>query len=974
MQKKQFLFSIVIFLGLFFSLAASATSVSDIGRSRPILRVGYSDVPGYISKGEDGYFRGFIYDYLESIAVYSGYQFEYIEARPLECVEKMIRGELDLTAALPDIENPMGDFVAVHHAITYSPVGVVARPEQTLDRGLRLRIGYIAFMYSEEEIGAALQSYGLQSGDDYVLLPFDDPLDMIARYKKRELDAYIDATIYHQSSDPMLARLFTQRFSIVMPKKHDALCEKIDRAIEDLMLINPHIRGQLYSKHADSGAPLLLSSDEKEYLQKHPVISAVASPGQKPYTYFENGVAKGVIAEIMQLIEEDLHIRFDIRETENSGELMQLLTSGEIDVVTDYYADYNWGHLHNAVLTLPYLTINYVPVMRNDRTSSEKPIVACAQNHFYTHEFVERKYPPEQRVYFNTIDECMDAVNRGAADITFVKAITVQHDIEAGNYLNLFTNGSVAFSHKVSLAVSEAADPHLIRILNKEINHLGNAPINEIMTRHMFATEKNRSLKAYIAKNPWQSLSILAALLLSIIGVLLYMMRLKQRAAKRMYALAYHNQRTGLTNVRWFETQAPRLIKRHVKERKDGKLFVMVLSTQRIDLLKASLNPEAVARGICELVERVRAMNPWILVDGLSSELTHLYVLGCLEDGMTLRGAAEKFAQDTALLTSQGYDIHMKYHFGLCAVPKDSVPDIAQLMAGADTAQMEAIETGDYIGIYDEKLRQKRLKQKTVERLMQKALANGEFQIWFQPKYDIRTHEIIGAEALARWQSPELGFVMPGLFISVFEKTGFILEFDYYVLDCVCRLQRRRIDEGRPIVPFSVNQSGLHIREPGYLDRLKEIISRYDLPQGSIDLEITETAFVDFDTQEGVENSSTIISGMKSLGFTVSMDDFCTGYSSIAMLQHLDMDIMKIDRAMLLASEASDRGQKIMHRVVSLGQDLDMLVLCEGVETKAQEDLLLENGCFYAQGFLFGRPMPAEEFFVFADKMQSESA
>ena len=400
----------------------------------------------------------------------------------------------------------------------------------------------------------------------------------------------------------------------------------------------------------------------------------------------------------------------------------------------------------------------------------------------------------------------------------------------------------------------------------------------------------------------------------------------------------------------------------------------MVLSTQRIDLLKASLNPKAVADGIRELVERVREKNPWLLLDGLSSELTHLYVLGRLEDGMTLRGAAEKFAADTALLSRPGYDIHMQYYFGLCSVPAENTPSIATLMANADTAQTEAIEMGDNIGVYDEKLQQKRLKQKTVSQLKRKALANGEFQIWLQPKYDIRTHRIIGAEALTRWQSPELGFVMPGLFIDVFEKTGFIIEFDYHILETVCKLQRKRIDEGKPVIPFSVNQSGLHIREPGYLDRLREIFERYNLPHGAIDLEITETAFVDFDTQDGKENSAAIIAAIKEMGCTVSMDDFCTGYSSIAMLQHLDMDIMKIDRAMLLASESSVRGQKIMRRVVALGHDLDMLVLCEGVETKEQEQFLLENGCHYAQGFLFGRPMPAEEFFAFADKLEAESA
>ncbi len=969
MRKPAIFIAILFVLGLLFPCASAAD------RDLPLLRVGYTDVPGYISKGEDGYFRGFLYDYLEAIAIYGGYRFEYIEAQPTQCVEKLRRGELDLIAALPDEENTFPDLATMQHAITYSPIGVTSRPEKTLAPGQGLRIGYTSFICSEQDILSSLHSYGMQEGNDFVLVPAERFFNIISMFKNREIDAFVDAAVYHGTEAPMDAYLFTKRFSIATRADHTDIRERIDRAIEKLMLLNPHIRGLLYAKHAGQhGSPLLLTREEKEYLAAHPVISAAASPGQKPYTYFENGEAKGVIAEIMHLMETDLGIRFDVRETKTNGELMQLLTGGKIETVADYYADHNWGHMHNAILTFPYLNINYVPVMRRDRNMPQKPLVACVKSHFYTHEYVEKKFPVEQLVYFDTIDECMDAVNRGAADVTFLKAITVEHDIEQGNYLNLYTNGSVVFSHQVSLAVSKNADPRLVQILNKEINHLGQEPIEEIMTRNMFDVEQNRSLKAYIAKNPLQSLTILTALLLSVIGVLTYMMYIRQRAAKEAYTIAHHNLQTGLPNVRWFEEKAPRLLKKYVDDLNAGRLFIMVLSTQRIDLLKASLNPKAVADGIRELVERVREKNPWLLLDGLSSELTHLYVLGRLEDGMTLRGAAEKFAADTALLSRPGYDIHMQYYFGLCSVPAENTPSIATLMANADTAQTEAIEMGDNIGVYDEKLQQKRLKQKTVSQLKRKALANGEFQIWLQPKYDIRTHRIIGAEALTRWQSPELGFVMPGLFIDVFEKTGFIIEFDYHILETVCKLQRKRIDEGKPVIPFSVNQSGLHIREPGYLDRLREIFERYNLPHGAIDLEITETAFVDFDTQDGKENSAAIIAAIKEMGCTVSMDDFCTGYSSIAMLQHLDMDIMKIDRAMLLASESSVRGQKIMRRVVALGHDLDMLVLCEGVETKEQEQFLLENGCHYAQGFLFGRPMPAEDFFAFADKLEAESA
>ena len=286
-MRKNTAFAALIFF-LWLLLPASVLANADA----PVLRVGYTDVPGYISKGEDGYFRGFIYDYLEAIAVYSDYRLEYVEALPNACLEKLQHGDLDLIAALPEIEHPDGNLIFSHHAITYSPVGIIAHNGKSLAPGEKLRIGFFSHIYAETDIRAALQSYGLKEGSDYILVSFSDMFDMIAQYKNGTLDAYVNASVTHGAEDPIIARLFTRRFSIATRKDHAALMQKIDHAIGELMLLNPHIRGQLFSKHAGQGAPLLLTPDEQAYLAAHPTIAAVASPGQKPYTYFENGEAK----------------------------------------------------------------------------------------------------------------------------------------------------------------------------------------------------------------------------------------------------------------------------------------------------------------------------------------------------------------------------------------------------------------------------------------------------------------------------------------------------------------------------------------------------------------------------------------------------------------------------------------------------------------------------------------------------------
>ena len=155
------------------------------------------------------------------------------------------------------------------------------------------------------------------------------------------------------------------------------------------------------------------------------------------------------------------------------------------------------------------------------------------------------------------------------------------------------------------------------------------------------------------------------------------------------------------------------------------------------------------------------------------------------------------------------------------------------------------------------------------------------------------------------------------------------------------------------------------MREAGYVKRMGEIQSLYTLPHRAVELELTETAFIDYETKTEGADAPSVIAALREMGYAIAMDDFCTGYSSISMLQRLPMDIMKIDRAMLLASENSPRGQKILKNVVNFGQSLDMLVLCEGIETEAQEEMLLENGCHYGQGFLFSKPMPSDKYDAF---------
>ena len=543
----------------------------------------------------------------------------------------------------------------------------------------------------------------------------------------------------------------------------------------------------------------------------------------------------------------------------------------------------------------------------------------------------------------------MFAVNSGQADITFAKSITVQADIHLGNYYNLYTNSNVVFSHDVSIAVSQKADPILIRILNKEITHIDPHQTSSIINRQVYTIQGRDTLPALIYRNPIGTLVCCSTLLLAIIIVLLLIMQLNKRHNEALYREAHYIKEVNMYNLRWFVNNLPANIDRYREEREHGKLFLLVLSAQHIAFLRELYTRKTFNQALLGLIQQARAQNDWLLTHAMSLDTVSLAVLCRLPAGFTMEQAAAKLAQDASTCSA------------------------AALLDNAMLAYAESVSHDKEISTYNTSLRERLLYRKQMEDLMGKALKNGEFQVYLQPKYDIETQTIVAAEALVRWQSPELGFLMPAKFMHLFEHNGFAVQLDYYMLETVCQYQQERLARGEAIVPIAVNQSGLHITEENYLAHMQDIADKYQLPNGSIELELTETAFIDYSANDARYDAATIVAQLRHMGFCLSMDDFCTGYSSIAMLQNLPMDVMKIDRTMLLAAEKSPRSLTILRHIVELGKSLNMKVLTEGIETRQQEKLLLAIGCRFGQGFLFARPMPLANFAAFLEKHSIKS-
>lgn len=259
---------------------------------------------------------------------------------------------------------------------------------------------------------------------------------------------------------------------------------------------------------------------------------------------------------------------------------------------------------------------------------------------------------------------------------------------------------------------------------------------------------------------------------------------------------------------------------------------------------------------------------------------------------------------------------------------------------------------------YTERIVNDMRKVDRIESDMQRALATGEFRVYMQPKWDIYLNRVAGAEALVRWIKADGTMIYPDEFIPVFENDGFVEKLDFYMLETVCQRMEEMIEAGKKIYPVSVNQSRLLLHSPDYVTNIDRIIKKYHIPKNMIELEITETVFLD-ERDKMIETTNLL----KECGVRLAMDDFGSGYSSLNMLKDIPFDIIKIDREFFSESVTSQHSQWILEKIIEMTSGLGMEVICEGVETKSQVLLLKTIGCRMVQGFFYSKPIPEEEFY-----------
>lgn len=299
---------------------------------------------------------------------------------------------------------------------------------------------------------------------------------------------------------------------------------------------------------------------------------------------------------------------------------------------------------------------------------------------------------------------------------------------------------------------------------------------------------------------------------------------------------------------------------------------------------------------------------------------------------------------------------------GLLAVEDSSAGSTALFDRANAARKTSKGSTGNTFHIYDKRMDEAAQWKKQVTCMMEIALNNAEFEMHLQPKVFFKTGEIVGAEALVRWNSPEYGMIYPDRFIPILEQNGFIRQLDFFMLDQACLFLADNQKKGLPVLPISVNFSKSHLRATKLVERIFKTVNNRGISTSLIEIEFTENLL-----SENTQQLISIVSDLKLLGFRVSIDDFGSAYSSLSYLKDLPIDIVKIDKGFLDSSTDTDRGKIIIAKVVELIKSLRMLSVMEGVETEEQVHFLEKLSCDIGQGYFYAKPMSKDDYLNYLD-------
>ncbi|RBP82551.1 EAL domain-containing protein [Marinomonas rhizomae] len=474
------------------------------------------------------------------------------------------------------------------------------------------------------------------------------------------------------------------------------------------------------------------------------------------------------------------------------------------------------------------------------------------------------------------------------------------------------------------------------------------------ISRALDAQLKHRKITGYV-------ISITVAFLLSIALYAILIQPLKLRTLVKektaeLQELAYKDPLTGLPNRRFLQDSLPKTLYDNQKRKRISAFIYFDLDNfKRInDTIGHDVGDQVLVivgdrlnklKHVSDLVVRLGGDEFGILLGDISNEK------------QAAKQANQVLESIRAPIKMDNKEYILSTSLGIAMIPEHGY-DLVTIMQNADMALYQAKLMGknQYI-FYTETMKISTHNLIKAEDDLSLALQRNEFEMYYQPQFDLHTDHVFGAEALIRWNHPEKGLVFPNDFISLAESTGKIVQLGYWVLESSIAYLAKRKDEGRPDILLHINLASEQLSDPHFVTLVKELLEKYQVPAHLIGFEITETSIL-----EDIHLARYLLQTLKEMGICIAIDDFGTGYSSLSQLKNLPVDLLKIDRSFVMDLENDPDDRKIVEAIIAMAHKLNIKVLAEGIETREQWKMLAEFQCDFGQGYYVSKAVTADEF------------
>lgn len=946
-----------------FLVAALVLSILPIGvvsfkADETIIRVGYDANSSFIQENNGDYY-GYGVEYLEKIAEYTGWKYEYVKDDSWHgCLDKLRNGEIDLICTAHYTQERANEFNYSSIPLGYETSLLYAEIDseisyQDFQAMKGSRIGLLADSYSAQDF----EKYAVKQNIEYQGVYFEEENEMMLALEKDEIDMMVIASRYATPELKLIDASGANAFYCISSKENPGLIQDVEEVLQQIMFDEPLFESSLmerYFSHSALSSEPPFTKEELEYIKSLGAVKIKMLQHQKPSCYIENGETKGIWAEVVKLLSEKSGVQFELEasvENEYSEEKYEeYLANGYLLLRTQRAMEFNSG-IEGTIVSNPITSVSLAYVKRQAAFVEDKyvsHVIATTRDLEYLEPLLEKENPDYEIQYFEDARSCFEALINKEAGLVIQNSHRASYLMQKPEYAEkLVVVPGVDHGNNIYI-VAPDDQQKLIGIINKAIHHITNAEINEVVKRELLMHPYPIEVDDFLYLNwEWVIVVVILIFLVFVIYTIFTQRLATAKIQKKEYELLQKkvqlDEITGLYNRSYFYEIARELIKEA-----DEEMCIITMDISNFKIVNELYGMNVGDRLLKEIGEQVQKLD----------KEHHMIPARFMADHYYMCMPKSEFEQiefpKTFKTFLEDMDIRVVYGVFLVEDNKDMPVNIM-----CDRAFLAAHDKGykyvEYIHFYNDTERQQLLLEQEVENEMERALEEKQFYIMIQPKYDPNTEKIVGGETLVRWKHPQKGIISPGIFIKIFEKNGFIIQLDYFVWEETCRVQAQMKQKGIKTVPVSINVSRAHFYGSELKSKLLDLIQKYHLETSDIELEITESI-----CGEDSENIYDLIRELREEGFKIAMDDFGSGYSSLNMLKEMPLDIIKMDLKFLDGEETKSR--LILKALIEMSQTMDLTVIVEGVEIKSQVDFLREFKDCYVQGYYFSRPVVDEAF------------